>query len=155
MALTHLDEKGAARMVDVGAKEPTRRRALARGRVRLQPATVAAIAEGRVPKGDALAVARVAGIMAAKQTPGLVPLCHPLPLSSVRVELTPGEGSVEIEAEVTTTAPTGVEMEAMTAVSVAALALYDMVKSLERGAVIEEVVLAEKSGGKSGEYRRD
>jgi cyclic pyranopterin phosphate synthase len=155
MSLTHLDEKGAARMVDVGSKEPTRRRALAKGRVRLQPETVAAIAEGRVPKGDAIAVARVAGIMAAKQTPALVPLCHPLPISSVRVELTPAQGAVEIEAEVTTTAPTGVEMEAMTAVSVAALALYDMVKSMERGAVIEEVVLAEKSGGKSGEYRRD
>ncbi len=154
MGLTHVDEKGAARMVDVSGKEPTRRRALARGRVALRPETVAAITDGKVPKGDALAVARVAGIMAAKRTPDLIPLCHPLPISSVRLELTPQADGVVIEAEVITTAPTGVEMEALTAVSVAALTLYDMIKAMQRDAVIEEVLLLEKSGGKSGEYRR-
>ena len=154
MGLTHIDEKGAARMVDVGHKEATKRRALARGRVALAPETLAAIKEGQSKKGDVLGVARVAGIMAAKRTPDLVPLCHPLPLSSVRVDLTIQEDGVLIEAEVATTAPTGVEMEAMTAVSVAALTVYDMIKAVQRDAVIGDIYLVEKSGGKSGEYRR-
>ncbi|KMY68143.1 molybdenum cofactor biosynthesis protein MoaC [Desulfocarbo indianensis] len=141
-------------MVDVSGKEPTKRRALARGLIRLAPETVAAIAEGRAAKGDVLAVARVAGIMAAKRTPELIPLCHPLPISSVRLELTPREEGVLIEAEVITTAPTGVEMEAMTAVSVAALTVYDMIKAVQKDAVIDQIFLVEKSGGKSGEFRR-
>lgn len=154
MGLTHIDEKGAARMVDVSGKEPTKRRALARGRVLLAPDTLAAIKEGQTKKGDVLAVARIAGIMAAKRTPDLVPLCHPLPISSVKVELTTQDDGVLIQAEVTTTAPTGVEMEALTAVSVAALTVYDMIKAVQRDAVIDEIYLLEKSGGKSGEYRR-
>jgi len=149
-----VDEKGAARMVDVSGKEPTKRRALARGLIRLAPETVSAITEGRAAKGDVLAVARVAGIMAAKRTPELIPLCHPLPISSVRLELTPREEGVLIEAEVITTAPTGVEMEAMTAVSVAALTVYDMIKAVQKDAVIDQIFLVEKSGGKSGEFRR-
>jgi cyclic pyranopterin phosphate synthase len=155
MGLTHLDEKGAARMVDVGDKPSTRRVARAQGRVSMSPATLELIAQGGLPKGDALAVARVAGIMAAKRTPELIPLCHPLPISSVGVDFTLEQGGVLIEAVVATTAPTGVEMEALTAVSVAALALYDMVKSVEKGAAIAGVWLAEKSGGKSGHYRRE
>ncbi len=154
MGLTHLDEKGAARMVDVSGKEPTKRRALARGRVLLAPATLDAIREGQTKKGDVLAVARIAGIMAAKRTPELIPLCHPLPISSVKLELIIQDDGVQIEAEVTTTAPTGVEMEALTAVSVAALTVYDMIKAVQRDAVIEAICLVEKSGGKSGEYRR-
>jgi cyclic pyranopterin phosphate synthase len=154
VGLSHLDEKGAARMVDVSGKEPTKRRALATGRVALAPATVAAIREGQTKKGDVLAVARVAGIMAAKRTPDLIPLCHPLPISAVRVELTLQEDGVLIEAEATTTAPTGVEMEALTAVSVTALTVYDMIKAVQRDAVIEQIYLQEKSGGKSGEYKR-
>lgn len=141
-------------MVDVSGKEPTKRRALARGLIRLAPETVSAITEGRAAKGDVLAVARVAGIMAAKRTPELIPLCHPLPISSVRLELTPREEGVLIEAEVITTAPTGVEMEAMTAVSVAALTVYDMIKAVQKDAVIDQIFLVEKSGGKSGEFRR-
>lgn len=154
MGLTHIDEKGAARMVDVSHKEATKRRALARGRVLLSPDTLQAIKEGQTKKGDVLAVARIAGIMAAKRTPELIPLCHPLPISSVKLELAAQEDGVLIEAEVTTTAPTGVEMEALTAVSVAALTVYDMIKAVERGAVIDEIYLVEKSGGKSGEYQR-
>jgi cyclic pyranopterin phosphate synthase len=155
MSLSHLDDKGAARMVDVGGKPPTRRRAVARARIKLAPETVKLIVENGLPKGDALAVARLAGIMAAKKTPELIPLCHPLPLSSVRVELTPEDTGVLIEAEATTTASTGVEMEAMTAASVAALALYDMVKGVERGAELEGVWLLLKEGGKSGQWRRE
>lgn len=154
MGLTHIDEKGAARMVDVSHKEATKRRALARGRVLLSPDTLQAIEEGQTKKGDVLAVARIAGIMAAKRTPELIPLCHPLPISSVKLELATQEDGVLIEAEVTTTAPTGVEMEALTAVSVAALTVYDMIKAVERGAVIDEIYLVEKGGGKSGEYKR-
>ena len=154
MKLSHLDEKGAARMVDVGGKAVTRRLARARGFLRLDQKTLELLTSGGLPKGDALAVARVAGIMAAKRTPDLIPLCHPLPISSVRLELTPQADGVVIEAEVITTAPTGVEMEALTAVSVAALTLYDMIKAMQRDAVIEDVLLLEKSGGKSGEYRR-
>jgi cyclic pyranopterin phosphate synthase len=155
MGLTHLDEKGAARMVDVGDKPSTRRVARAQGRVVMSPATLELLAQGGLPKGDALAVARVAGIMAAKRTPELIPLCHPLPISSVSLDFTLEPGAVLIEAVVATTAPTGVEMEALTAVSVAALALYDMIKSVEKGASIAGVWLAEKSGGKSGHYRRE
>jgi cyclic pyranopterin phosphate synthase len=153
--LSHLDGKGQARMVDVGHKLPTQRQATARGKVRLNPQVLALIAEGGLPKGDALAVARIAGIMAAKRTPELIPLCHPLPISAVSVELTPQDDGVLIEATVKTTAPTGVEMEALTAVSVAALALYDMIKSVQRDAFIEAVWLVAKSGGKSGAYLRE
>lgn len=155
MGLSHLDENGAAHMVDVGHKPATKRVARAACRVRLSDSTLELLTSGGLPKGDALAVARLAGIMAAKRTPDLIPLCHPLPLTSVKLELTPGDGVVEIEATTSTTAQTGVEMEAMTAVSVAALALYDMVKGVERGVAIEEVVLLEKSGGKSGHYLRE
>jgi cyclic pyranopterin monophosphate synthase len=154
-ALTHLDGKGQARMVDVGAKPPTQRVATARGKVRLNAQVLGLIAQGGLPKGDALAVARIAGIMAAKRTPELIPLCHPLPISAVSLDLTPEADGVLIEACVKTTAPTGVEMEALTAVSVAALALYDMIKSVQRDAVIEGIWLVEKSGGKSGVYRRE
>jgi len=154
MGLSHVDQKGSAHMVDVGDKPVSSRRALARARVRLSPATLELIQQGGVPKGDALAVARVAGIMAAKQTPALIPLCHPLPLSSVQVELTPGQEEVVIEATVATEARTGVEMEALTAAAVAALTLYDMIKAVQRDAVIAEVVLVEKSGGKSGHYKK-
>jgi cyclic pyranopterin phosphate synthase len=153
--LSHLDDKGAARMVDVGHKPPTQRRAIARSRVALGPATLELLTSGGLPKGDALAVARVAGIMAAKQTPALIPLCHPLPLSSVSVELTPEADGVLIEATASTTAPTGVEMEAMTAASVAALALYDMIKGVERGARITGVWLVMKEGGASGHWSRE
>ena len=155
MSLTHLDEKGAARMVDVGDKPVTRRMARARSRVRMSRATLELIVQGGLAKGDALATARLAGIMAAKRTPDLIPLCHPLPLTSVGVDLFPEEAAVRIEATATTNASTGVEMEAMTAACVAALTLYDMIKSVERGAAIEEVVLLEKSGGKSGHYRME
>ncbi len=151
--LSHLDERGAARMVDVGAKEPTDRRATARGRLRLSPPTVALVREGRTPKGDVLAAARIAGIMAAKRTSELIPLCHPLPLSHVSVDLRLEDDGIAIEATVGTTAPTGVEMEALTAVTVAGLTLYDMLKSVERGATLTDVRLVAKSGGRSGEYR--
>ena len=154
MGLTHVDEKGAARMVDVGEKPITRRLAKAGGRVRLMPATIEMISQGGLPKGDALAAARLAGIMAAKKTPDLIPLCHPLPISSVSIEFSLEPDAVGIEAKVTTTAQTGVEMEALCAVSVAALTLYDMVKAVDREAVIEKVFLLEKSGGKSGHYKR-
>ncbi|HET7699430.1 MAG TPA: cyclic pyranopterin monophosphate synthase MoaC [Candidatus Limnocylindria bacterium] len=151
--LSHLDERGAARMVDVGAKGPTDRRATARGRLRLSPPTVALVREGRTPKGDVLAAARIAGIMASKRTSELIPLCHPLPLSHVSVDLRLEDDGIAIEATVGTTAPTGVEMEALTAVTVAGLTLYDMLKSVERGATLTDVRLVAKSGGRSGEYR--
>lgn len=151
--LSHLDERGAARMVDVGAKDPTDRRATARGRLRLSPPTVALVREGRTPKGDVLAAARIAGIMASKRTSELIPLCHPLPLSHVSVDLRLEDDGIAIEATVGTTAPTGVEMEALTAVTVAGLTLYDMLKSVERGATLTDVRLVAKSGGRSGEYR--
>jgi len=154
MKLTHVDEKGAARMVDVGRKRATRRVARAQGLVRLKPSTIQTISQGGLPKGDALAAARLAGIMAAKKTPELIPLCHPLPLSAVQIELRLEKDAVIIEAEASTTAQTGVEMEALCAVSVAALTLYDMVKAVDREAVIEKVLLLEKSGGKSGHYKR-
>ena len=143
-------------MVDVGAKPASERRALARALVRVSAETAAAVERGEAPKGDVLGVARVAGIQAAKRTAELIPLCHPLSLTFVGVEGTieAAAGAITIEAEVRTTGPTGVEMEALTAVSVAALTIYDMVKGIERGAVIEEVALLEKSGGRSGTWRR-
>ena len=154
--LTHLDASGRARMVDVGAKPPTERRAVARGVVRLSPEAARAVAAGDAPKGDVLGVARIAGIQAAKRTSELIPLCHPLTLSFVGVEgeVDADAGLITLVAEARTTGPTGVEMEALTAVSVAALTVYDMVKGIERGAEIGEVVLIEKSGGRSGEWRR-
>jgi cyclic pyranopterin phosphate synthase len=152
--LTHLDGQGHARMVDVGAKPSTQRRARARALVRVQPRTARAVADGTVPKGDVAAVARIAGIQAAKRTSELIPLCHPLALShlSVEVAVDPEAGTIELTAQAATTGPTGVEMEAMTAAAVAALTVYDMVKGLERGARIESVVLLEKSGGRSGHW---
>ena len=153
--LTHLDEQGRARMVDVSAKPVTDRRAVARAVVRMTPETAAAVAAGDAPKGDVLGTARIAGIQAAKRTAELVPLCHPLPLSFVDVEVAidAAAGSVTLTAEARTSAQTGVEMEAMTAASVAALTVYDMVKGLERTLEIVDVVLLEKTGGKS-DYRR-
>jgi cyclic pyranopterin monophosphate synthase len=152
---THLDEEGRARMVDVGGKAVTERRAVARAVVRMSPATAEAIVERGVEKGDVLATARIAGIQAAKRTDELIPLCHPLPLSFVGVEadVSPSEGKVTITVTTRTTARTGVEMEAMTAASVAALTVYDMVKGVERGVVVEEVALLEKTGGKE-DWRR-
>ncbi len=151
--LTHVDAKGAARMVDVSAKPATDRRATARGKLLLSRETLDLIKEGRTPKGDVLAAARIAGIMAAKRTPDLIPLAHPLPLSHASVELTVEKDGIAIEATVGTTAPTGVEMEALTAVAVAGLTLYDMLKAIERGARLTDVRLVAKSGGRSGEYR--
>lgn len=153
--LTHVDESGAARMVDVSGKQVTARVARASGRVVVSSAVVKLLRGEGVPKGDALGVARVAGIMAAKRTPDLVPLCHPLAISGVAVDLTVLDDAVLIEAEVRTTDRTGVEMEALTAVSVAALALVDMVKAVDKAAVISDIRVDEKSGGRSGEWRRD
>ena len=151
--LTHFDEQGRAAMVDVSAKAETERTAIARGRVVMAPGTLARIREGTVGKGDVLGVARLAGIMAAKRTADLIPLCHPLMLSRVTVDLTPAPpDAVEIEALVKVTGRTGVEMEALTAVTVAALTVYDMCKAVDRGMRIEAVRLAHKSGGKSGTY---
>ena len=151
--LTHLDSQGRASMVDVGWKEATRREAVAKGFVSMQPETLVRIQGGTMEKGDVFAVARLAGIMGAKQTAQLIPLCHPLPLDRVAVELEPDteRQGVEITATATTSAKTGVEMEAMTAVSVAALALYDMCKSVDRAMRIEAVRLVSKRGGKSGD----
>ena len=139
-------------MVDIGDKDATRRRALARAAVLMSPATSAAIAGGTLPKGDVLATARIAGIQAAKRTSDLIPLCHPIALTKVAVELTVGEGRVDIEAVAETTGQTGVEMEALTACSVAALTLYDMCKSADKGMVITDLALWEKSGGRSGDF---
>ncbi len=141
-------------MVDVGGKEHTRRVARAVAKIDLLPQTLELLTSGGLPKGDALAVARVAGIMAAKRTPELIPLCHPLPITSVTIDIELGEDSAVIEATASTTAQTGVEMEAMTAASVAALALYDMVKGVDKGACISQIRLEEKSGGKSGHWMR-
>jgi cyclic pyranopterin phosphate synthase len=154
--LTHLDETGRARMVDVGGKDVTQRRALARAVVRMAPATAAAVRDGNAPKGDVLGSARIAGIQAAKRTWELIPLCHQLPLSfaDVIAEVDADAGTVTLLAEARTSAQTGVEMEALTAASVAALTVYDMVKALEKGVAIEQVALLEKSGGKSGDWRR-
>jgi cyclic pyranopterin monophosphate synthase len=154
--LTHLDETGRARMVDVGEKPATERRAVAQAVVRVSAETARKVAAGDAPKGDVLGVARIAGIQAAKRTSELIPLCHPLALTFVGVEGTVDVASDQIvlTAEARTTGPTGVEMEAMTAASVAALTVYDMVKGIERGAEIAEVVLLEKSGGRSGHWIR-
>ncbi|MCK1796801.1 cyclic pyranopterin monophosphate synthase MoaC [Streptomyces sp. XM4193] len=152
--LTHIDERGDARMVDVSAKDVTARTARATGRVRVTPEVVGLLRGEGVPKGDALATARIAGIMGAKKTPELVPLCHPLALSGVRVELSVADDAVEISATVKTTDRTGVEMEAMTAVSVAALTLVDMVKAVDKGAVITDIRVESKTGGKSGDWQR-
>ncbi|MEG4325412.1 cyclic pyranopterin monophosphate synthase MoaC [Microcoleus sp. AT3-A2] len=152
--LTHLNNSGEAQMVDVSAKVQTVRQAVAAGRVRMLPETFAAIEAGNAPKGDVLGTARLAGIMAAKQTAHLIPLCHPLPLSSVEVQVMPDAGlpGYQIRATVKIKAETGVEMEALTAVSVAALTLYDMAKGLEKSIAIESIRLVSKSGGKSGDY---
>ncbi|WP_340560779.1 cyclic pyranopterin monophosphate synthase MoaC [Streptomyces sp. GSL17-111] len=154
--LTHLDESGAARMVDVSAKDVTTRTATASGRVLVAPRVVELLrgADGGLPKGDALATARIAGIMGAKRTPELIPLCHPLAVSGVNVELTVADDAVELSATVRTTDRTGVEMEALTAVSVAALTVVDMVKAVDNGAVITDVRVEEKTGGASGEWKR-
>ena len=151
---THLDSEGRARMVDVSGKEVTQRRAVARARVTMQEETAQALADGTVAKGDVLAVARVAGIQAAKRTSELIPLCHPLMLSSVQVDLTPGPSWVDIEVTAETVDRTGVEMEALTACSVAALTVYDMCKSRDRAMQVEALGLVEKSGGRSGDWHR-
>ena len=154
--LTHLDPSGRARMVDVGDKPSTERRAVARAVVRVSPQTAAKVQAGDTPKGDVLGVARIAGIQGAKRTSELIPLCHPLALSYVGVEgaIDVDAGEITLTAEARTTGPTGVEMEALTAASVAALTVYDMVKGVERGAEIASVALLEKSGGRSGHWRR-
>lgn len=154
--LTHLDTQGQAQMVDVSTKTTTVRHAVASGRVRMQAATLEAIESGNAPKGDVLGTARLAGIMAAKQTAQLIPLCHPLPLQKVEVQITadPDLPGYHIQAEVKTKAETGVEMEALTAVSIAALTLYDMAKALEKSIQIEAIHLVSKTGGKSGDYQR-
>ncbi len=154
--LTHFDKDGAAQMVDVSDKPDTARVAVATGRISMQPDTLALIVEGRAKKGDVLGVARLAGIMAAKKTHDLIPLCHPLALSKVSVDLEPvGADAVEITAAVKTTGPTGVEMEALTAVNIAALTIYDMVKAVDRSMVISDIRLRLKDGGKSGKFQAD
>jgi cyclic pyranopterin phosphate synthase len=152
--LTHIDEAGAARMVDVSAKDVTSRSATASGRVLVSTEVVALLRGAGVPKGDTLAVARLAGIMGAKQTPALIPLCHPLAISGVTVDLTVADDAVEISATVRTTDRTGVEMEALTAVAVAGLTVIDMVKAVDKAAVITDVRVEAKSGGKSGDWTR-
>ena len=153
--LTHIDADGRAHMVDVADKADTKRTAKACGLVALSPATLVAIAEGHTKKGDVLSVAELAGIMGAKKTAELIPLCHPLPLSRVKLVLTPQDDGIAVEAEVGCTGKTGVEMEALTAVSVACLTVYDMVKAMEKDARITDIELVEKSGGKSGDFKRD
>ncbi|MBZ5496445.1 MAG: cyclic pyranopterin monophosphate synthase MoaC [Acidobacteriia bacterium] len=152
--LSHVNSEGAARMVDVSEKPVTRRQAIAESYVKLSRQTMALITEGSLPKGDALGTARLAGIMAAKRTPDLVPLCHPLLLTHVDVRTEVRDAGVRFEASISAAGQTGVEMEALTAASVAALTLYDMVKAVEKGATIERIRLLEKSGGKSGAFRR-
>lgn len=151
--LTHFDDKGAAHMVDVSEKPITSRVAVARGRVLMTPETLAMIDEGRAKKGDVLAVARLAGIMGAKKTSDLIPLCHPLAISKVSVELSVASDAVEIEATVKTTGQTGVEMEALTAVNIAALTVYDMVKAVDKSMHISDIRLVLKEGGKSGRFQ--
>lgn len=151
--LTHLDAQGRARMVDVGGKAETQRVAIALGRIRMNAATLAVLRDGKTPKGDVLAVARIAGIMAAKRTAELIPLCHPLALDAVSVEFAFVEDGVEARATASLTGRTGVEMEALTAVSVALLTVYDMAKAIDKAMVIDGVRLIEKRGGKSGDWR--
>ena len=153
--LSHVDDEGRVRMVDVGAKAVTRREAVARGSISIAAGALALIRDGRIAKGDPLQVARLAGIMAAKRTADLIPLCHPLPLSHVEVDLRERTGGYDIEATARTTAQTGVEMEALTAVAAAALTVYDMVKAIDKTMVIGEIRLVRKTGGRSGEYRRE
>jgi cyclic pyranopterin monophosphate synthase len=153
--LTHLDDEGSARMVDVGGKAETARSATATGRIRMSPQALAAVREGSGPKGDVLAAARIAGIMAAKKTGELIPLCHPLALDAVSVDFAFEADGVRATARASLTGRTGVEMEAMTAVSIALLTIYDMAKALDKGMVIEEVRLLEKTGGKSGDWRAE
>ncbi|MEO1611598.1 MAG: cyclic pyranopterin monophosphate synthase MoaC [Pseudomonadota bacterium] len=155
--LTHFDAKGDAHMVDVSEKDVTSRTATAKGAVKMAPETLAMITEGRAKKGDVLAVARLAGIMAAKKTPDIIPLCHPLALSKVSVELTANEAEsrVDIEATVKVTGQTGVEMEALTAVSAAALTVYDMVKAVDKAMVLSDIRLVHKDGGRSGAFRAE
>ena len=152
--LTHVDERGRVKMVDVGAKPATAREAVARGSITMSAAALKLIRSGEVAKGDPLQAAKLAGILAAKQTSSLIPLCHPLPLSHVGIDLTASKHGYVIEARVRTTAQTGVEMEALTAVSVAALTIYDMIKAVDKDMVIGEIRLVEKTGGKSGHYVR-
>jgi len=153
--LTHLNRQGEAHMVDIGDKAATRRRAVAEARIVARPETIAALIAGELNKGDALAVARIAGIMAAKKTSDLIPLCHPIALTHVEIEIAKsGETSLRVTASAETAGKTGVEMEALTAASVAALTLYDMAKAIDRGMTIGEIALIEKSGGKSGDFRR-
>jgi len=151
--LTHLDEHGKARMVDVGGKAETSRVAIAEGRIRMSEAALAAIRDGAVPKGDVLAAARIAGIMAAKQTAALIPLCHPLALDAVTLDFTLEESGLRAAATASLTGRTGVEMEALTAVSVALLTVYDMAKAIDKGMVIGDIRLIEKRGGKSGTWK--
>jgi cyclic pyranopterin phosphate synthase len=153
--LTHLDENGAARMVDVGSKSATARLALAKGRIAMSPDALAAVRDGNAPKGDVLAAARIAGIMAAKKTAELIPLCHPLALDAVAVDFAVEEGGIEVTATASLTGRTGVEMEAMTACCVALLTIYDMAKALDKAMTIGDVRLVEKAGGKSGTWRRE
>lgn len=153
--LTHLDPLGRARMVDVTPKDPTHRRAIARGRIEMTAETASLVARGAMAKGDVLAVARVAGIQAAKRTPDLIPLCHPLLVGSVFINFRIEDSHIEVEAQVETVDRTGVEMEAMTACAVALLTIYDMCKSADRAMVIGQVTLWEKTGGRSGTYRRE
>lgn len=153
MSLTHLDESGSARMVDVGGKRETARSATAEGRIRMSAAAIEAIRDGSGPKGDVLAGARIAGIMAAKKTSDLIPLCHPLSLDAVRVEFGFDGDAVTVSATASLTGRTGVEMEAMTAACIALLTIYDMAKAVDKGMVIEAVRLVEKTGGKSGHWR--
>lgn len=156
MKLTHIDEEGKARMVDVSEKATTQREALARGSVTMNHETIELIKDRSIAKGDVIAVARIAGIMAAKKTSDLIPMCHPLNITSVKVDITieDEQNRVDIEAKVKITGQTGVEMEALTAVSVAALTIYDMCKAVDKGMIITDIMLIEKRGGKSGEYKR-
>ena len=153
--LTHLDDRGSAHMVDVADKPVTHRRAVAAATIHMRPETLAMIVEGRAPKGDVFAVARIAGIQAAKQTSSLIPLCHPLPITKVSVDLEPAEAEVRITATVETDGKTGIEMEALTAAAVTALTLYDMCKAVDRGMEITGVRLMEKTGGASGAWTRE
>ena len=152
--LSHVDQRGRVKMVDVGAKPVTAREAVARGSIAMSAAALKLIRSGQVAKGDPLQAARLAGILAAKQTSSLIPLCHPLPLTHVGIELTPTRTGYDVEARVRTSAQTGVEMEALTAVAVAALTIYDMVKAVDKDMVIGDICLVEKKGGKSGHYLR-
>lgn len=152
---THLDERGAASMVDIGAKPATQRRAVAGGRITMSPDALDAIRSGNAPKGDVLSTARIAGIMAAKRTADLIPLCHPLALTKVGVDFAWEEGGISVTATAQTTGPTGVEMEALTAASVALLTLYDMAKALDRAMILGDIRLLEKSGGQSGDWRAE